>query len=68
MASKWTGERLQKLMDDGGYDEVLLAASLVVSPQSIANWLQDKCEIRLVYRKKLEAIERRLARAKAAAQ
>jgi len=68
MVSDWTGKRLQKLMDDGDYDAVSLAARLVVSPQSIANWLNDKYQIRLVYRRKLEAIERRLARARAAVQ
>ena len=67
MAPEWTAKRLQKLMDEVGYDALSLAASLVVSPQSVLNWLNGKYGIRLVYRRKLEAIERRLARARAVA-
>jgi transcriptional regulator with XRE-family HTH domain len=56
----FSGKRLRRLMDMAGLDELALANKLGVTPQTIFNWLGDRCKMNLVYRRALQRMERRL--------
>ena len=60
MASEWTGQRLQKLLDDSDWTIERLADRLGVVTQSIENWLANKHRPSRVHRRTLDRIERGL--------